>query len=51
MEKYFMQALEILWKGMLATFIAITILFFGIVILNHITRPKEQNEESKNNEE
>ncbi len=46
MEKYFMQSLEILWKGMLATFVAITIIYLGIIILNYITRPKEEEKES-----
>ncbi len=39
-----MDALNIAWKGFLALFIAMFIIFLLILVLNHAFKPRKKNE-------
>jgi len=46
-KKGVLDSLEIMWKGVLAIFIVITVVIIAVVLLNKITAPKKKSSDEE----
>lgn len=44
-----LQSLDLMWKGMLCIFIAITVVYFSVLALGYLTSLKKKKSEPKEN--